>query len=70
MKQPTRTRLIAAIAHAGSNQSELARKLGLNITTVHRWCSGKVPIPPSRWLAVTSVLGLSPDWMPTKKERK
>lgn len=65
--KPSRTRLLAAIEHAGSNQSELARKLDVSVTTVHRWCSGASALSASRWIAVATVLGLPVDWTAPKK---
>lgn len=57
-------RLEAALAFTGMSQSELARRLGLTVVAVNRWCRGKAPISQSRWIAVASVLGLPADWTP------
>lgn len=57
-------RLNAALAASGMSQSELARRLGLTVVAVNRWCRGKAPISTSRWIAAASVMGLSADWQP------
>ena len=57
-------RLVAALAASGMSQSELARRLGLTVVAVNRWCRGKAPISASRWIACASVMGLPADWEP------
>jgi len=58
-------RLVAALASTGMSQSELARRLGLTVVAVNRWCRGKAPISTSRWIAAAAVMGLPSDWQPT-----
>jgi transcriptional regulator with XRE-family HTH domain len=57
-------RVIAALAAAGVSQAELARRLGLNQTTVNRWCKGVAPVSRMAWLAMTQALGLPATWEP------
>jgi transcriptional regulator with XRE-family HTH domain len=57
-------RLNEALRVTGMSQSELARRLGLTVVAVNRWCRGKAPVSQSRWIAVASVLGLPSDWQP------
>lgn len=61
-------KLEAALRVTGQSQSELARRLGLTVVAVNRWCRGKAPISQSRWIAVASVLGLAADWEPPTEE--
>jgi transcriptional regulator with XRE-family HTH domain len=58
------SRVIAALAATGVSQAELARRLGLNQTTVNRWCRGHAVVSRMAWLAVTQALGLPADWQP------
>jgi transcriptional regulator with XRE-family HTH domain len=57
-------RLVAALGEVRMSQSELARRLGLTVVAVNRWCRGKAPISTSRWIAIASVLGLPVSWQP------
>lgn len=58
------TRVVAALAATRVSQAELARRLGLNQTTVNRWCRGLAPVSRMAWLAITQALGLPADWQP------
>ena len=61
-------RLKAALRATNVAQAELARRLGLNQTTVNRWCLGLAPISKMAWLATTQALGLAADWMPAEPD--
>ena len=56
--------LRAALDEVKSDQSDLARRLKVDVSTVHRWCVGAASISTARWIAITSVLGLAVDWTP------
>jgi DNA-binding transcriptional regulator YdaS (Cro superfamily) len=43
------------------NQAWLARKLGVDISTVYRWLTEERTIPDRRLPAIAAVLGCSPD---------
>lgn len=58
------SRVVAALAATRVSQAELARRLGLNQTTVNRWCRGLAPVSRMAWLAITQALGLPADWQP------
>lgn len=57
-------RLLAALDVTRMTQTELAKRLGLTVVAVNRWCRGKAPISTSRWIAIASVLGLPATWQP------
>ena len=57
-------RVVAALASTKVSQADLARRLGLNQTTVNRWCRGLAPVSRMAWLAITQALGLPADWQP------
>ncbi len=72
MSDPERAERIAeALDHAGITQPELAERLGMSLSTVGRWKTGKTHVPWGRWVAICSVLGISatrrvlPDWFPS-----
>lgn len=56
--------VLAAITITGVSQSELARRLGVTVVSVNRWCRGKTGLNTSRWLHVLQALGLPKDWKP------
>lgn len=64
-----RARLLAALAHTGTSQADLVRKLNLAgertaTTTVNRWCVGKVSISEAMLRYVLTLMGLPSDWEP------
>jgi len=61
-------RLTLAIAHAGINQAELARRVGIKPPSVNGWFSGKAKfLRGENLLAAASALGVDQDWLATGK---
>ena len=61
-------RLTLASAHAGINQAELARRVGIKPPSVNGWLSGKAKfLRGENLLAAASVLGVNQDWLATGK---
>lgn len=59
-------RIAAAMAHAGINQAELARRVGIKPPSVNGWFSGKAKyLRGENLLAAASALGVDQDWLAT-----
>jgi DNA-binding transcriptional regulator YdaS (Cro superfamily) len=58
---PHRTGLEQILWLQGRKYVWVARSLGVNHGTVSRWASGEVPLPQSRALQLSQLLGVSPD---------
>lgn len=43
---------------AGATLEALAEKIGVHKTTLMRWESGEVPVPPDRFVVIESVTGV------------
>lgn len=56
--------LVAALEAVGVNQSELGRRLDVDVTSINRWCNGRAVFRQARWFAVAAALGLPVDWKP------
>ena len=61
--------LVSALKETGVKNVALARRIGMDTSTVSNWKTGKTPISQARWIAIKAALGLPPNWepgMPTK----
>ena len=56
-----------ALIESGVKAATLARRLAVDGGTVSDWKLGRLPISPSRWLAIVAAIQeLSPGWAPPK----
>jgi DNA-binding transcriptional regulator YdaS (Cro superfamily) len=57
--------LAQALKDARVTGAKLARKLHVDAGTVSDWKLGRIPISPSRWMAIcTALQQLAPTWVP------
>jgi transcriptional regulator with XRE-family HTH domain len=61
-------RIKDARTKAGLNQSELARKIGTSPQTVQQWEQGKTSPRANKLYELSSVLGVTPEWLQFGKE--
>lgn len=54
------TGLARILDEQGRRRMWVARKLGVDPTTVTLWCQGKREIPPARVVELAELLGVSP----------
>jgi len=52
-------RVLARLSELERNQAWLARKIGVDISTVYRWLIEERPIPTKRLPTIAQILGLS-----------